>query len=153
MPVDRVLLEGQPGSSGRNSSARPVRTTNHSATEGTGTMTMLSSSSRIRSADTMERRWCPVRTASTSSGVGSRLSLAMNLAALSIRRGSSAKDTSGSSGVDSRCAERSARPPNGSTISSSGSRRAMALMVKSRRARSSSTVSPNATSGLRESGR
>jgi hypothetical protein len=45
-------------------------------------------------------------------------------------------------------------PPNGSTISSEGSRAAMALTVKSRRARSASSDRPYATSaGLRDSGR
>ena len=92
-------------------------------------------------------------TASTSSGVGLQVEPAMNRAARSIRSGSSAKETSGSSGVRSRRAARSARPPNGSMSSSSGRRRAMALTVKSRRDRSSSTRSPKATSGLRESGR
>src|SRR5664280_3650263 len=51
----------RPGSSGRNSSARPVRTTNHRATEGTGTVTILSSSSRSRSAETMASRAWPLR--------------------------------------------------------------------------------------------
>ena len=76
----------------------------------------------------------------------------MNRAARSIRSGSSLKLTAGSSGVRSRLAARSATPPNGSTSSRLGSDSAMALTVKSRRDRSTSSSSANVTSGLRESG-
>ena len=48
----------RPGSSGRNSAARPVRTTNHSASGGHVDHDILSSSSRMRSADTMDSRPC-----------------------------------------------------------------------------------------------
>ena len=48
----------RPGSSGRNSSASPVSTRNHSAADGTGDHQSLSSSSRIRSADTIASRSC-----------------------------------------------------------------------------------------------
>ena len=77
----------------------------------------------------------------------------MNRAARIMRNGSSRNDTSGSSGVRRRLAARSAAPPNGSTSSGSGSRNAIALIVKSRRDRSASMSSANATSGLRLSGR
>ena len=81
----------------------------------------------------------------------------MNRAARSIRSGSSVKETSGDSGVRSTPAARSATPPNGSMSSGASpsapvTRSAMALTVKSRRARSASTSSAKDTSGLRESG-
>ena len=63
-------------------------------------------------------------------------------AARMIRRGSSSKDCSALTGVRRIPAARSARPPQGSTSSRSGSRSAMALTVKSRRVRSPSSVSP-----------
>ena len=81
----------------------------------------------------------------------SKPSCAANRAARSIRNGSSEKEISGADGVIRRRAARSARPPCGSTNVRSGSRIAIALMVKSRRTRSSSRLSPNATTGLRES--
>jgi hypothetical protein len=65
----------------------------------------------------------------------------MNRAARSIRSGSSENDTSGASGVRSTPSTRSAMPPKGSISSTSGSRSAMALIVKSRRDRSCSTSS------------
>ncbi len=77
----------------------------------------------------------------------------MNRAARIMRKGSSRNDTSGSSGVRRRLAARSAAPSNGSTSSGSGRRNAIALIVKSRRDRSVSMSSANATSGLRLSGR
>ncbi len=76
----------------------------------------------------------------------------MKRAARSMRRGSSVNDSSGASGVRRRPAARSAAPSNGSMSSSSGTARAMALTVKSRRDRSASTASLYTTSGLRESG-
>ena len=73
-----------------------------------------------------------------------------------MRSGSSVNETSGESGVRSRggqvvdAAERvdELGPPLGALSAS-----AMALIVKSRRARSASMRSENATSGLRVSGR
>ena len=91
-------------------------------------------------------------TAVSNAGSGLREKRAMKRAARSMRSGSSPKETSGSSGVRSRPAARSPNPSKGSTNSMSGRRSAMALMVKSRRDRSSSMSSPNVTSGLRESG-
>ncbi len=73
----------------------------------------------------------------------------MNRAARSMRSGSSLKDSSGASGVRSRAAARSATPSKGSISCRSGSDRAMALTVKSRRDRSASMASANTTSGLR----
>jgi hypothetical protein len=91
--------------------------------------------------------------AASVSGVGTSSSWAAKRAARSIRSGSSSKDTSGLEGVRSRLAARSASPPWGSTKGPSGSFMAMALTVKSRRARSSSIERPKVTSGLRESSR
>ena len=76
----------------------------------------------------------------------------MNLAARSILSGSSEKLSAGDSGVRSVSDARSAAPSKGSTSRGSGSSMAMALTVKSRRDRSASTASENATWGLRESG-
>ena len=62
----------------------------------------------------------------------------------------------GCRGVRSSPASRSSRPPNGSTNPSGaaqpGSATAIALTVRSRRRRSSTSESPNATAGLREPG-
>ena len=141
------------GSSGRNSPARPVRTTNHSACEGTSTIMILSSSSRIRSADTMESRPCMRSHRGDQRRVGHEVEKrATNRAARNIRSGSSVKETSGSSGVRRRPAARSASPPKGSISSMSARRRAMAFTVKSRRDRSTSMSSPKLTSGFRDSG-
>ena len=141
-----------PGNSGRNWSARPVRTTNHSAVDGTSSTIILSSSSLMRSAETIESRPAIRTTASTRAGSGSRENRAANRAARSMRSGSSPNDTSGSSGVRSRPAARSPSPSKGSISSMSGRRSASALTVKSRRDRSTVMSSPNVTSGLRDSG-
>ena len=74
----------------------------------------------------------------------------MKRAARIMRRGSSVKETSGDRGVRSLFAARSATPSNGSTRARSGSERAIALTVKSRRARSASRAVEKTTSGLRE---
>ena len=103
-------------------------------------MSSLVSSSLIRSADTISRRSCICSIARTTRGAGASSSWAANLAARSIRSGSSENAISGSSGVSSRLAARSFTPPNGSTNSPSGSRIAIALTVKSRRDRSVSQV-------------
>ena len=115
-------------------------------------MTILSSSSRMRSRDTMDRRSCIASTAASRCGSGLRLKRAAKRAARNMRSGSSPNEISGSSGVRNRPAARSPRPSKGSINSMSGRRRARALMVKSRRDRSSSMSSPKVTSGLRESG-
>ena len=72
---------------------------NHRPGDGLSTVTSLSSSSRIRSAETIDRRSCMALTATRISGTGSRPKPAMKRAARSIRRGSSPNDTSGGSGV------------------------------------------------------
>ena len=109
----------------------------------------------MRSADTMARRCPPVTTASTSSGTGSRPKRATNRAARSIRNGSSPKLISAVSGVRRTRPARSAAPPCGSTSAGPAERpvtsSAIALIVKSRRARSSSMADEKVTAGLRES--
>ena len=85
----------------------------------------------------------------TTSGAGRNPSWATKRAARIILSGSSLNELSGVAGVRiNRCA-RSVNPPYGSTNLLSGIATAMALIVKSRRKRSSSSVSPNATSGFR----
>jgi hypothetical protein len=70
-----------------------------------------------------------------------------NLNARSIRKGSSEKEIAGSTGVRIRFALRSVMPSKGSIGVRSGSRIAIALMVKSRRDRSASISDSNDTSG------
>ena len=100
----------RPGSSGRKSSARPVRTTNHRPADGSSTMTSLSSSSRIRSArDDGEPPVHAARSRPPGRHRARGRSAATKRAARSIRSGSSPKETSGSSGVRNRPA--AGRPP------------------------------------------
>ena len=137
------------GSSGRNSSARPVRTTNHSATDGTSTMTILSSSSRMRSAETMDEPAVhALHGGRRARGRARARSGRAKRAARSMRSGSSPKEISGSSGVRSRPAARSPSPSKGSISSMSGRRSASALIVKSRRDRSTAMSSPKRHLGL-----
>ena len=89
--------------------------------------------------------------AATTRGAGVRPSWETNRAARSIRSGSSANDSSGVAGVSSdaggqrgEAAVRVDEPALGPVSST-----AIALTVKSRRTRSSSIVSPKATTGLR----
>ena len=116
-----------PGSSGRNSSARPVRTTNHSAV---GRAPAAPRSCRARRGSARPRRSTGARGrrcdgGDAAPGRARGRSAAMKRAARSIRSGSSAKETSGSSGVRSRRAARSPSPSKGSMSSRSGRRRAM----------------------------
>ncbi len=76
-------------------------------------------------------------------------SLAANRYARSILNGSSEKDEKGSPGVSISLSSSAFLPPKGSISPPSGSI-AMALMVKSRRRRSSSIVLPNCTMGFLE---
>ena len=87
--------------------------------------------------------------ARTTRSDGSTSSCETNLAARSMRSGSSENATSGSSGVSRIFAARCFTPPNGSTNAPSGNRTAMALIVKSRRERSVSMSFANVTAGLR----
>ena len=89
--------------------------------------------------------------AANASGAMSNDSCELKRAARIMRSGSSPNETSGDVGVRRLRAAMSARPPYGSTKVRSGSRSAIALTVKSRRTRSSSSESPNSTTGLRVS--
>ena len=94
--------------------------------------------------------------AATVAGSTAKFSWDANLAARIIRSGSSPKLISGDEGGRSSRSVRSARPPCGSTKRQpaglgSLTSRAIAFTVKSRRIRSSCTVWPKTTSGLRES--
>ena len=90
--------------------------------------------------------------ASTTSGTTVKPSWAAKRAARSIRNGSSENESSGRPGVRSTWCTRSTTPPYGSSSCRSGSETAIALTVKSRRPRSTSSESPYATSGLRDAG-
>ena len=93
------------------------------------------------------------RSASKVSSSMLNFSCAANLTQRSIRSGSSENVTSGSSGVRIMPSSRSQMPPNGSMSSPKRSllrHTASALMVKSRRFWSSSSV-PSSTTGFRES--
>ena len=117
---------------------------------GSGVSISLVSSLVIRSADTISRRSaCSVMAARTSAATVNP-SLAANLAARRMRSGSSPNDCSGGPGVRSTFSRSASKPPNGSVNSYPGSRAAIALTVKSRRPRSSSSDVPYCTSGLRE---
>src|SRR5688572_23780597 len=138
-------------SSGRNSSASPVSTRNSSPAPGDSPTSSLSSSSRTRSADTMARRSRIRAIASSRRDAGVIPSCETKRAARSIRNGSSENAISGSNGVSSRFAARSFTPSKGSTNSPSGSRTAIALIVKSRRERSVRMSFAKVTAGLRSS--
>jgi len=112
----------------------------------------LVSSSVIRSAETIESRDACVPIAARTSSATENPSLAANLAARMMRKGSSENESSGRPGVRITRSRSAARPPNGSTSSYDGSRAAIALIVKSRLARSSSSDVPYLTSGLRDRG-
>ena len=117
---------------------------------GSGVSISLVSSLVIRSAETISSRpaWSVIAARTSSATVNP--SLAANLAARRMRSGSSPNDRSGGPGVRSIFSLSDSRPPNGSMNSYPGSRAAIALTVKSRRARSSSRDVPYCTSGLRE---
>ena len=105
-----------------------------------------------RSAETISIRAAMSTTACRVAASTVKPSWAANRAARIIRSGSSSNDRSGAIGVRSTPRDRSVSPSNGSTNVRSGRRTAIALTVKSRRDRSPSSVSPNATTGLRDAG-
>ncbi len=94
------------------------------------------SSSRIRSAETIASRSAWAVIAATTSSATSKPSWAAKRAARIIRSGSSMNESCAVPGVRMMPAARSAWPSNRSTKARSGSRMAIALMVKSRRTRS-----------------
>ena len=148
------------GISGRICSARPVSTSTSTPATGFAPAISLSNSTCTRSA--------VIRLISPDiSFIAARTRSAMRSsnwetkrAARNMRRGSSRKEISGVSGVSSTPATMSAKPPTGSwnrpvirlgSSSASVNSTAMALTLKSRRIKSPSRVSPNSTTGLRES--
>ena len=101
--VDRILLDphrrAARGGTRRPDRCRPGTT---SPPIGSSTMSSLSSSSRMRSADTMSRRGAMSTTARAQRRDRARArNPAMNRAARSMRSGSSENETSGDSGVRS----------------------------------------------------
>ena len=114
-------------------------------------MTIFMNSPRTRSAETIDSRSACAVIASTTSSATSKPSWAEKRAARIIRSGSSVKESCAVPGVRMIPAVRSACPPNRSTKARSGSRIAIALMVKSRRTRSPWRECPKSTCGLRES--
>ena len=127
-----------------------MSTSRVSPARGESDISSLVSSSRIRSAETIDSESADAVIAACTSGATVKPSCEANRAARSIRSGSSANDSSGVDGVRRTRAARSARPPCSSTNSSDGNRTAMALTVKSRRTRSALSVDPKVTAGLRE---
>ena len=140
------------GSSGSTWSATEVRTSRSMPYAGLSVSISLVSSSVIRSAETMDSRDAWARIAACTSSATVNPSRAANRAARSIRSGSSENESSGRPGVRIIRSCSAASPPNGSTSSYDGSRAAIALIVKSRRTRSSSSDVPYFTSGLRDRG-
>ena len=110
----------------------------------------MENSSLIRSADTIDSRGAIARIADCTSLCTAKPSPAANRAARRMRSGSSSKESSGRPGVRITWSRRASRPPNGSVSSNDGSRAAIALIVKSRRLRSSTSDVPYFTSGLRD---
>ena len=127
------------GSSGRNSSARPVRTRNHSPSPGCSTTISLSSSSRIRSSETMSSRARSRIDGVDQLGVGDQA-----VAGDEPGGPHHAQRVVGEGLLGRQRGPQPARrpgrptPSNGSIRSRSGRDRAMALTVKSRRDRSAS---------------
>ena len=116
---------------------------------GSAASSSFDSSSCTRSMLMMPMVSARLRMASTVSSVTVKPSCAAKRAARSMRSGSSPNEIAGVDGVVRRRASRSSIPPEGSTSTCPGSRKAMALTVKSRRVRSASSEVPKATSGLR----
>ena len=107
----------------------------------------------MRSADTISIRCAMSVAAISKSTTGVKPSWLANLAARIMRSGSSENESSGSRGVRINFLDKSLTPSNKSTNSSSGKRTASALIVKSRRSKSASSVVPKDTSGFRLSSR
>ena len=130
-------------------SASPVFTSRFRPGRGLSVSSSFTSSSRIRSAETIPIRGAIWVIAVTTSSSGSNPSWEVNRAARIIRSGSSENDSSAAAGVRITWVCRSPRPPNGSSSAPSTVFSAIAFTVKSRRTRSPPRWSPNCTSGLR----
>ena len=121
------------------------------AFSGRGERRIFSSSALIRSPDRWAARWALRRMAARVPSSMEKPSWAAKRTARSIRRASSAKRVSGSPTQRISLRNRSSCPPYRS-ITMPRSSRAMALTVKSRRARSSARVASKSTaSGWRPS--
>ena len=131
-------------------SAMPVSTRSVNPTRGWSLITIFENSSRIRSAETIDIRSACADIASTTSVSTIASNCDAKRAARIIRKGSSSNEDCAVPGVRMRFTARSAIPSNKSTNSMDGNVTAIAFIVKSRRARSSARLSPNATSGLRD---
>ena len=129
-------------SSGTTHWLSPVSTSSCRPRAGWSEAISLTSSSRIRSAEIVASCSRMAVAAASVSGSGSASSRAANRASRTIRSGSSPKEVCGSMGVRSTRRCRSPSPPKASTNRKSGTFTAIALTVKSRRARSSSSESP-----------
>ena len=149
--VDGVLLQGQGRQLGEELLGQPGPHQEPQPLPGVGTTMSLSSSSRMRSSETMSRRARRRMTASTSSGSGTQP------VAGDEPGGPQHPQRVVGEGLLGR--QRGPQPPGGQVADPvervdqlrSGSERAMALTVKSRRDRSASMASAKTTSGLRES--
>ena len=147
------------GELGRTTTRSPSRSSRPMAPDGTGSSASIRrSSSRTRSAETEATVGASSRIAASVPGSIASSKRPANRAARMRRRASSAKRSSGSPTARSRRASRSAWPPCGSTnaprpASRSIGSQAMALIVKSRRARSSVSETPNRTSSGRRRSR
>ena len=133
--------------------SRPERCRSTKPLLGCGDMMILFSSTSMRSPLTIFMREAMRSSASKVSSSIRKFNWVANRMQRIMRNGSSEKVTSGSRGVAMMPSSRSAKPLKGSTNSPKRSwfrQMAMALMVKSRRFWSSSSV-PSSTMGLRES--
>ena len=137
--------------SGKHICIRPDFCSGFSPTDGRGESSILFSSEVMRSCDMILSRSALSQIAWKQRSSMVKFSCEANLTARIIRSGSSEKVMLGSSGVRSIPSLRSRIPPKGSASSPKRSafrHTAIALMVKSRRFWSSSSV-PSSTMGLR----
>ena len=134
-----------PVSSGRTTPSAPSTSSSAMPSWGAGPAMMRLSSPNTRSAATSASRGALARADARAAASTSRLNSIERRARRMIRRASSSMAVADTR--RSRRASRSARPPNGSRSSPPSRGSAMALTVKSRRARSCSMDSPS--SGIR----
>ena len=141
-----------PCSDGTSTSSAPVSRHSRNAPLGAATCCIVfTSSCCTRSADRRVRYGAEERSAENVAGSMTKRYRAANRMARSARRRSSRMRSSASPTARTTPATRSRWPPNGSRRSPVAGRKAIALMVKSRRARSSSRLAPNSTTACRPS--
>ena len=132
----------------RSVPASPESAINRSPTDGRGAPSILSSSAAIRSPERWATSSARSRIPASVLGSSSNPSVVASRTARIIRSASSSKRVVGVPTARRRRASASDRPSYGSTRAGGSPGRApqaIALTVKSRRARSSSIVSPNST--------